>query len=35
MKNAIHLDRDVMQNDEDFVYGLLKRFETRMVSYQV
>ena len=28
MKNAIHLSSDLMQNDEDFVYGLLKRFET-------
>lgn len=26
MKNAIHLDQDVMQNEEDFVRGLLKRF---------
>ena len=28
MKNAIHLDHDVMQNNEDFVHGLLKRFES-------
>lgn len=28
MKNAIHLDQDVMQNEEDFVRGLLKRFES-------
>ena len=28
MKNAIHLSSDLMQNDEDFVYGLIKRFET-------
>ena len=32
MKNAIHLDHDVMQNDEDFVYGLLKRFDTLIRS---
>lgn len=28
MKNAIHLDHDVTQNNEDFVHGLLKRFES-------
>lgn len=28
MKNAIHLDHDVMQNNKDFVHGLLKRFES-------
>ena len=28
MKNAIHLDHDVTQNNEDFVRGLCKRFES-------
>lgn len=28
MKNAIHLDYDVIQNEEGFVHGLLKRFES-------
>lgn len=32
MKNAIHLSSDLMQNDEDFVYGLLKRFEILIVG---